>query len=68
MSEIDLKLSIEPKNPYEKARKAIFDALKAANSLTKEEQAQLFNELMQTAALANSLEAFITMAQNNHWF
>lgn len=51
MTEIELKLDVDPKNDYEKAKKLLLETDKAIQKLTLYEQQQLAYEFMQYKAI-----------------
>ena len=47
MNDIQLKLDVEPKDSYEKAKKLLFETYKAIQALTPQEQQKLAQEFFQ---------------------
>lgn len=54
MEEYKIAVNIEPKNKYEKAQKAVAEAIIAINDLTQPQQEQLMRECISKEALLNA--------------
>lgn len=53
MNDLYVKLEIEPKEKYEKARKDVFQAIKSLQELTPQQQEQLANEIFGCESVAH---------------
>lgn len=63
MNRVDLKLDIEPKSNYEKARKLLIETYKAFQLLSLQERELLIKEIVQY----QGIEYFVSVYNQHRW-